>query len=197
MSYSHSQPSSYQPSSRPLPAPGSYQHPQSPSHNQFMNPYPSAASIPMTGTGSSGGYSSAGRARPNLMPILTDSTSNEPLRSARKSSLPSLPLNSSHYPPHPPVASPQFDSRQFTQSPSPSTGLASPLGSDYNPLSPPVNREKKANPLEDLIQTETAYVDDLGTIIKVSTVPEACASSRAAIPQRRCNCPQRSSQNAN
>lgn len=27
--------------------------------------------------------------------------------------------------------------------------------------------EKKANPLEDLIRTETLYVDDLGAIIKV------------------------------
>ena len=176
MSY---QPSSYQPSSRPQLAPLEIHHNQSnsnspPSTYGYTTPM---AKSPSNGTG---GYSSANRPRPNLG-IVTGASEAFPQRAARKSSLPQLPQSSPFLVPDGAMSA-QLGAtgsggvpapRSFgSLSPSPSGGLSSP-NSDGNLLSPPLtpgSQAKKANPLIDLIDTETAYVADLGSIIKVTSI---------------------------
>jgi hypothetical protein len=178
MSY---QPSSYQPSSRPQLAPLDIHQPPF-SNNNPQPPYGYPTPMAKSPSNGTGGYSSANRPRPNLG-IVTGASEGFPQRAARKSSLPQLPQSIPFLVPDGAMSAQMGavgagglpSARSFgAPSPSPSGGLSSP-NSDGNLLSPPLtpgSQAKKANPLIDLIDTETAYVADLGAIIKVSPIPD-------------------------
>lgn len=178
MSY---QASSYQPSSRPQLAPLEL-------HSNHQQPFNAPSSYnhntPMAKSPSNGstGYSSLNRPRPNLGIVTSGPTEPFAHRAARKSSLPQLPQTSPFLVPDGSMGNQMGGNgagaggagagRPFgALSPSPSGGNLNSPQSDGNLLSPPLtpgSQAKKANPLIDLIDTETAYVADLGSIIKVS-----------------------------
>ncbi len=198
MSY---QPSSYQPSSRPQLAPLDIQQ-QPFTNNNPPSPFGYPTPMSKSPSNGPGGYSSANRPRPNLG-IVTGASESFPQRAARKSSLPQLPQTSPFLVPDGAMSAQMGAvgagglpaSRLFgAMSGSPSGALSSP-NSDTNLLSPPLtpgSQAKKANPLIDLIDTETAYVADLGSIIKVSNA-QPCSRPRLQSAQPRQSRTRRSS----
>ena len=185
MSY---QASSYQPSSRPQLAQLDIQPHQQPfTTNNPTSPF--SFNTPMGKSSSTGpaGYSSINRPRPNLG-IVTGASEGFPQRAARKSSLPQLPLTSPFLVPEHSLTAQMGSPTGALVSPGQAgLGRVSPSGSDGNLLSPPLtpsSQAKKANPLIDLIETETAYVADLGSIIKVSNNNPATPAPRTRDARR-------------